>query len=302
MLTEASRSEERVETARIRRVGVFMLAAAAVLWSLNGLFVRGLNDSGLGGWSIAGFRSAFACMFLTPFVLRKTQPIADRWWLVGAVLCFTGMCATFVNAMTRTTVANALVLQYTAPGWVFLFSPLILRERATRSQLVALVFSLGGIAIIFGCQFSPSEGGLIIGLASGLVFGTQTVLFRRVRALDPMVLTWFACGGSSLALLAVASVCDPPVLTPALLGWLAVMGLFQFALPYVLFCAGIGRVQAQRAAMIILLEPLLSPVWVWLAKDEVPHGSTLVGGAFILAGVLYLSVVDIVKRPVYVES
>lgn len=274
-------------------VGGSLLLVAALLWSLNGLFIRPLNSAGLSGWAIAGYRSLFSCLFLTPWVIRRWQPIQGWGWIAGAVLCFSAMCATFVNAMTQTTVANAIVLQYTAPGWVFLMSPWITGERATRRQVTSLVFALSGVAIIFACQFNSDAAGLALGLSSGVVFGMQTVFFRKARAVDPMVLTWLACGGSAVLLLAVAYATKAPVMTLSLAGWLALMGLVQFAAPYVLYSAGLRRMSAQKGVLFILLEPVLSPVWVWLALGEIPLTSTLVGGGCICASVIYLALIDL---------
>ncbi len=282
--------------------GAPLLIAAAVLWSFNGLFIRTLNNSGLGGWTIAGYRSLFACLFLTPFVLRRIGHIDEVKWVVGAVLSFTAMCATFVNAITQTTVANAVVLQYTAPVWVFVLSPWITRERATGAQWLSLAISVMGIAVIFGWQFELEPVGLVLGLAAGVVFGIQTVLFRRVRAVDPLVLVWMVCGGSAVLLLPVAYTVGRPPLTPPLVGWLALMGLVQFAIPYVLYSAGLRRVSAQKGALLILLEPVLSPFWVWLAVSEVPHVSTLIGGGCILSSVIYVTLLDLVRGARYAVS
>lgn len=273
------------------RRGVALLIAAALMWSLNGVFIKSLYASGVGGWAIAGYRSLFACLFLTPLMLGRMGRIEDRGWVLGLVIAFTAMCATFVQAMTHTTAANAIVLQYTAPVWVFLLSPWITRERAGRGQVMSLAFSLIGVVVIFGWQFQGAHSGLILGLAAGVVFGIQTVLFRRVRRVSPLVLVWLACGGSGVILLAVSLATERTSMNAGLVGWLALMGLAQFALPYVLYSAGLGRVSAQRGSLVILLEPILSPVWVWLAVGEVPHVSTLVGGGFIMASVLCVMLV-----------
>jgi len=260
---------------------------------MNGLFIRELNNSGLSGWTIAGYRSFFAWLSLTPFVVRRLGPMTDFRWVIGAALSFTAMCATFVNSMTRTTVANAIILQYTAPAWVFLFSPWITRERASGGQWLSLAISGVGIGVIFGWQFEQDSTGLLLGLLSGVVFGLQTVLFRRVRAVDPIVLVWVVCGVSAAILLPIAHCSGRPALTPSLVGWLGLMGLVQFSIPYVLYSAGLQRTSAQKGALLLLLEPVLSPIWVWLVVSEVPRASTIVGGGFILLSVAYLTVLDL---------
>jgi drug/metabolite transporter (DMT)-like permease len=62
----------------------------------------------------------------------------------------------------------------------------------------------------------------------------------------------------------------------------AAQGVFQLGIPYVLFIRGLRTVRATDAALITLVEPVLNPLWVWLAVSEAPHSSTCVGGALIL--------------------
>ncbi len=269
-----------------QRIGVILLLLAAVLWSLNGVFIKTLYASGLNGWVIAAFRSLFAALFLTPFAIPRLKKIRDPGWVAAALPAFTCMCATFVIATTQTSAANAIALQYTAPVWVFLFAPLVVGDRAGERHYVSLVCSLVGVAVIFLSQYRPGYTGLLIALASGLVFGVQTVFFRRVRAVDPLVMAWLACTTSGVLLLGAASVVTSIDLTPHQVVWLVLMGIVQFAIPYVLYSAGLRNVSAQKAVLLILLELILNPVWVWLFVGEIPHWGTLVGGALILGGVL----------------
>ena len=280
-------------------IGVGLLLAAALLWSLNGLFIKTLHDAEVSGWSIAGYRSLFACLVLTPFALRRWRPIQSPGWVAATVLTFTGMSATFVIATTLTTAANAIILQYTAPAWVFVCAPLITGEKATRRQHLGLGLSLVGVAVIFLSQYQPGQRGLVIGLASGVVFGLQSVLFRKVRAADPLVLVWLTCGGSAVLLLAAALLTGTARVTWSSAGWLVVMGVVQFGLPYVLYSVALGRVTAQQAVLIILIEAVLNPVWVWLLRGEVPHFSTFVGGACILGSIVYLSVLGVSRAGRY---
>ncbi len=268
-------------------IGPALLVAAACLWSLNGLFIKSIHAQGTNPWLIAGLRSLFACLVIAPFAWRRRHAVSDPWWVLAAVLLFTAMCATFVLSTTLTTAANAIVLQYTAPAWVFVFSPMINKERATRAQWHALCASLVGVAIIFLWQYRPGQSGLIIGLVSGIVFGMQSVFFRRIRKLDPLVLVFFACGGSALLLTPIGVVKDSHGITWPIVGWLALMGVVQFGLPYVLYSVALRWVTAQQAVLIILLEAVLNPIWVWWLRDETPHASTLIGGGIIICSVGY---------------
>ena len=269
--------------------GTLLLVSAAALWSINGLLIKWLYDGGMSGLSIAGIRSLVAAVFLLPFALRRWRPIAEPGWTAATVLMFTGMCATFVVATTLTTAANAIILQYTAPAWVFLLSPWIVRERAEPAQWLAFAVSMAAVALIFGAQYTADSVGLLVGIASGVVFGTQVVFFRRVRDLDPVVLAFLSCAGSALLLTPIALAVSgwQVTLHTGLLVTLA--GVVQFGLPYVLYAAGVRHASAQRAVLIIMLEPVLNPIWVFLVIGERPHWSTIIGGGLIVLSVGFLA-------------
>ncbi len=269
--------------------GALLLMAAAVLWSTNGVLIKAIHATGLGGWSIAALRSAVAAVFLAPIAWQRWKPIAEPYWALGAVVAFTGMCASFVLATTLTTAANAIILQYTAPAWVFLLSPWIVRERAEPRQWVAFVVSMLAVLFIFSMQYATDHVGLLVSLLSGLVFGVQVVFFRRVRALDPVVLAFICCMGSGAALTPIAIALEGWQVTVWQAALLLLAGVVQFGLPYVLYSAGSRQVVAQSAVLIIMLEPVLNPVWTYLLIREVPHWSTILGGGLILASVCYLS-------------
>jgi drug/metabolite transporter (DMT)-like permease len=149
-----------------------------------------------------------------------------------------------------------------------------------------------GVGVIFAAQFTSDPIGLGVGLASGVVFGVQSVLFRKVRDVDPAVLVWLTCSGSAVLLVPAAAMIEGFTLTPVAAVCLVGMGVVQFALPYVLYSAGVARVTAQKAVLVVLLEPVLNPVWVWLMLSERPAPSTIVGGVLILAAVAYVTIVE----------
>jgi drug/metabolite transporter (DMT)-like permease len=137
-------------------------------------------------------------------------------------------------------------------------------------------------------QYDGNQSGLILGLASGCAFGVQTVMFRRSRSTNPLVLVWLACGGSAFLLLLTSYSLNPPSITASNLGALALMALVQFSVPYLFYSASLQRISAQKASLLILIEPILSPIWVWIWLGEVPHLSTICGGLFIFSSVFFL--------------
>jgi drug/metabolite transporter, DME family len=195
------------------------------------------------------------------------------------------MTVCFLIATTETAAANAIILQYTSPLWVFLISPLVLHERLRLTEGMALMVSMAGVAVIFLGNQSGSALSLTIALASGLGYGCLTVILRRMRSIDPALITCMNC------------LCSGLLLLPAVVLWgsfrlgafewelLLGLSLVQFALPYVLFSWALQRIESHRAALIVLLEAILNPLLTYLIVGEPVPPAARIGGPLILAGV-----------------
>lgn len=272
-------------------LGVVALVACAALWSLNGPLIKLLSagDSGLDGLAIACYRSLLGGLIFLPLARRRfhTLRCVRPVWPAASLATFTAMTACFVIATTMTAAANAIVLQYISPVCVFLLAPLLLHERPRWSEGLVLLVSMLGVAIIFaGSAAGADRTGLTVALASGLGYGTLTVILRGLRRVHPnVVVTWNTLGSGLLLLPAVALWSDFAV-TPLQAGLLVLMSLVQFATPYALFSWALRHVEAHRASLIVLLETVLNPLWTWLIVGEPVPRATLIGGPFVLAGVV----------------
>jgi drug/metabolite transporter (DMT)-like permease len=271
------------------------IVAAAVLWSSSGLFAKApiFDDWPLEsrGILLAFWRAMFAGVLLIPAVRR---PKWDRK-LIPLCIAFTAMNVTYLSAMTETTAANAIWLQSTAPWWVLLVGVCVLGEPFPRSERVPLLVGGAGLAIILWFELQgQGRLGVLCGLASGLAYSGVVLSLRALRGLDTV---WIV----AVAHLVTAAVIFPYVLyldtwpTRGQLPVLAGFGLFQKALPYVLFARGLRTVGSQEATVIGLLEPILLPLWVYLAWDEIPAPWTFVGGGMILAGLVLRYGVPLVR-------
>jgi drug/metabolite transporter (DMT)-like permease len=214
--------------------------------------------------------------------------------MLGMVTCFATMNVCYVTSITLTTAANAIFLQYTAPGWMFLASVLVLREPLDRRNLVALLMGMVGVAVIVLGSWQDTSLGVVLGLVSGVAYGGVAVFLRVLRRENPFWLTVLNHIVSGLVLLPVVALRpDSGMHMIATWQWigLAVYGVAQMAIPYVLFSRALSVVTPPEAGLITLLEPVLNPVWTWFGTGELPSRSTVAGGAIILACVCsrYLS-------------
>jgi len=280
---------------RDRLIGVILLLGAAILWSLNGALIKLIHRDGAGphGIIIAFYRSLVAGLFLLPLAwgrlhtLRGPAGVRAAYGLRPAALCcvifFTLMTVCFVVANTKTEAGNAIILQYTSTFWVFGLSPLLLRERPDRRDLWILAIAILGIAVIFVGEAGTDLPGLLNALAAGLFYGLLTLMIRQMRDSNAAAVTVLNCLGSALLILPFTAWMGGLHVGGRDAVLLGVLGVVQFGIPYYLFSLGLRRVTAHHAALITLAEPIVVPIWAYLAVGELIPRTTLAGGAIVLA-------------------
>jgi len=258
--------------------GRWLIFAAAFLWSLAGVFIKFLDLHAL---TIVFYRSLFASLVFAPLV-RPSQ-LQFNTAIVVSVLSYTAAISAFVAANKLTTAANAIVLQYTAPVFVFLFAKWFWGERIARHNAFALAVAMLGVTIIGSDSAgAPEMSGVVLALLSGVLFAIYMINLRGTAAVAPVFLTW--SNNLTCALLLLPAVWWRLGLTLDQTIILAVMGGVQLGMPYFLFSKGLRTVPLQEASLIALIEPVLNPLWVALTVGEIPAPATLAGGAIILGG------------------
>jgi len=268
------------------RRGYLMIFGCAVMWSLGGVFVKVLRQPryAMDPGAIACLRSAAAGLLLAwalPGLARAPRALA-----AASALAYTVVVGTFVFAVSGTTAANAIFLQYAYPVFVAVGAVCFFHERLGRRTLVALGLGLGGVGAILACSWAPGQrAGLVCGFASSIAFAALALLQHAIRGGSPVALSALYNLAAALLLLPFAWGRLGGVSAEALL-IVAAMGVLQLGVPYVLFIRGLRTVPATDAALITLAEPILNPVWVWLVVGERPSLGTLLGGGLILLALL----------------
>ena len=266
--------------------GRIYLIGAALLWSLSGIVIKSpvIQEIPIAERCLvlACYRALFAAIGLLPFV--EWRRVRLRPCLVPSVLSFAVMNVLYVNAFTRTTAGAASCLQYTSTAWVFLFGWLVLKEKIHRGNIVALICAACGIAwILFSEQNDQHADGNLLALGSGVAYAGVILSLRWLSDEDSAWVTVLNHAFSGLVLL-------PLVLSRHIeltaLQWslVAFLGVFQMGLPYVLAARGVPLLNVQESALLVLLEPILVPLWTWLCWGENVGWPTLIGGGLILGG------------------
>jgi len=264
------------------------LLAAAALFSTGGAAVKATT---LTGWQVAGFRSgvaALAVLLLVPGARRGWSP---RVALVG--IAYAATMLLFVLANKLTTAANAIFLQATAPLYILLLGPWLLKERIRRGDLLFMAAVGLGLALFFVAERAPASTapdplrGDLLALGSGVCWAATVMGLRWLHTSgggsEGSGLATVAVGNGIAFLVALPFALPVTAATPVDWGLIAYLGLFQIGLAYVFLTRGIEQVPALEASVLLLAEPALNPVWAWLVHGEVPGGWALAGGATILS-------------------
>ena len=269
--------------------GRLLVIAAALMWSTSGFFAKAPifddwpEDSR--GVLLAFWRALFAALVLVVMVRR----VQWTWKFIPMMIIFAFMNWTYLSGMVYCESTLAIWLQYTAPAWVFLISWVWFREQPTWRDWLLLVFATIGVAIILQAElFGASPVGVRYGLASGVCFAGVVVTLRWLKEYDA---AWLVFLNHSFTAVVLTPVLLSHGVYPSGSQWvyLACFGMLQIGIPYLLFARAVHSISSHEASGLTLLEPLLVPVWVFLAwshspEYEPPAWTTIIGGALILSG------------------
>ena len=264
------------------------LVLAAICFSTAGAAIKW---SGFGAWQIAAVRAFVAMLAILALIPEARRRWSWRVGLVGVAYAAAGLLFVFANKLT--TAANTVFLQATNPLFVVALAPWLLKERVQAADLAFMGVLTVGLTLLFvgGQRHFATAPAPVVGnvLAAGsAVAWAFTVtgyrwLARQGGAGHGPIAAAAACGN-----LIVFLVCVPgalPFAAGRAVDWVIViyLGVFQLGLAYVFLSRAIARVPALEASLFLLVEPVLSPVWAWLAHGETPGPLAAIGGVVILA-------------------
>ena len=271
--------------------GVLLVASAAVLWSTSGFFAKAPTFEGWEPFArvtqMAFWRAVFASLFIVLFVRHPRW----SWRMLPMMASFVAMCWAFLQALVNTEASTAIWLQYTAPVFVLIGSVCFFRESIRRKDVWFMVSAFTGLAVIlYGQVGIASSAGLAYGVLAGVFYAGVILSLRGLREYDSAWLVFLNQAATAIVFL-------PVMLSTGVVpsgnqwGYLAGFGIVQLCLPYLLFTRGLKRITSHEASLIVLLEPILVPVWVFLVwrnnnDYEPPKVLTLVGGSIILISLI----------------
>lgn len=288
-----------------------LMVLVTLLWSMAGIVSRQIE--GAQGLELTFWRSGFNALALWVIlsVLRGPVGLIGSLRRGGVLLWASGLCwavmfTAFMAALTLTTVANVLIIMALAPLMTAVLAWAVLGLSLPRRTALAIAGALLGVVVmqapaLFGWPEGEPGGspgaegpvgstagsalGLLVAAAVPLAAGVNWVLIRRSAGTDatpavdlmPAVLI-----GALLSMTAAGFAAFPVQATPTDLAWLALLGVFQLAVPCLL-AVRVARVLAPSdVALLSLLEVVFGVSWAWMGTGEEPTTPVVLGGLMVL--------------------
>ena len=268
------------------------MVAVTLMWSIAGVVTRQLEQAR--SFEITFWRSFFTVLSLLvilPFaqgraLFTKLRTGGAALWLSG--LCWSVMFTAFMVALTLTSVANVLVTMAVGPFLTALIARAFIGHRIPGRTWAAILVAGAGIAWMYGAQVSSGQlAGTLVALCVPLAGAINWTVTQRAHAqgqnvdLVPAVLIGAVLSSAytlPLALPFQASAHD--------IGWLALLGLVQLAIPCVLAVACARVLKAPEIALLALLEVIFGIVLAWVGAGEAPTQTVLAGGALVIGALV----------------
>src|SRR6056297_1071508 len=277
---------------RERTKAIIALVIAAVLWSTGGMLIKLIDWNPV---AIAGTRSGISAILMFFYILLFRKDIKPRRILTKGKFKWAGAIVYaltvigFVVANKLTAAANVIFLQYTAPIWVALLSGWLLKERVSNFDWTIIMIVIAGMGLFFVGDIQKGHMlGNFLSVLTGLFLAGVLLMLKMQKNSTAIEMTFL--GNLLTFVVSLPFIIGPIPDLQSIVG-LILLGVFQLGIAYILFSEAVLHVTALEAILIPVIEPLLSPIWVFLMIGEEPTFFAIVGGLIVLAAVIFRSVV-----------
>lgn len=258
--------------------GRLFIIGTALLWGLAGVCVKSIPWN---SFSIMASRCGIGIIMFA-FLRRGVKVSFNKRTLSGSVMMsITGIL--YMMSIKLTTAATAIVLQYTAPIFVFLYSVLFKKQKARLSETLIVLAVFGGCLLSFLDEIDPTAMlGNILGLLSGVSFAAQIIIFsdKRANSEDGMYLSNII---SFIVCLPFMFFDKNMAFSGEIIFWVLILGLFQYGLANIFYAKGCQKIDKMETSLLLTIEPVFNPIPVFLYTKELP-GPLAIAGFFIVIG------------------
>ena len=254
----------------------------ATLWSIAGILFKLIPWN---GFAVAGMRSLIAgiTIYISMRLMGFSYVLNRRTLIAGFFSGCTYLCFTVSNKLT--TSANAIVLQFTSPIFIIIYSAVLFGKKPRKQDLAVVLFTLLGISLFFLDQLKPGYLlGNFVAIGAGMFMAGMYVAVGEIEEEERFS---GILNGQTLTFLAGLPffIATKPVITTTAVIALLTLGVFQLGLSYVLYVKASKYCPALACCLLGAIEPLLNPVWVFLFNGEKPGIFAFIGAVVVIVSI-----------------
>lgn len=255
---------------------------------------------------VAFFRGAIGAIFLAFVILLRRERISFSTIKKNlALLCVSGAFIginwmLLFEAYRYTSVSTATLCYYTAPIFVVLASPFVLKERITLKKALCAFVAILGMVIISGIFTDGGNDirGILFGVGAAILYATVVILNKFIKDVSGYEKTLIQLGAAALVILPYMLITENMgqmslELSPVLL--LVFVGILHTGIAYALYFGSIGHISAQTAAIFSYIDPVLALILSALVLHE-HFGITQLVGSVLILGAAVVCELPTIKR------
>lgn len=274
---------------------------AAFLWGLTGIFVRNLNNQGLGNMELLFFRSAVTSATLFIYLLFADRSklkihFKDIWYFIGTgILSFTLFGVCYFYTISHASMSLAAMLLYTSPFFVMIMAAIFFREKITATKIFALLAAAVGCVMICGTDSNTTITPFIIftGLSSGFCYALYSIFGRvalkKYSSITVTVYTFLFAAIASMFVADFSQIADVCVKSPDAIGLAVLFAYISAFFPYIFYTMGLKNTEPGKAAVMATFEAVVASLAGVLVFDEVLSTIAIIGIVLVLFSVFLLN-------------
>ena len=289
----------------MKKKAFLFIIIAGLLWGSSGIFVKFISPLGFTSLQMTAVRGAISLLCMAAYVLisdRSLFLVKPAYLLllapIGVFLFSTA--SLYYTAMQMTSISTAVVLMYTSPIYVSVFSMLFLGEKRSPLKFAAILLLVVGCGLVSGIvggfRFDPL--GILLGFLSGLSYAAYNILTKIAlkKGNNPISVSLYgflfmvivAIPFSSPTSLFENISASPSVALPLLIG----LGICTFVLPYFLYTSAMKDLSAGTASAFSVVEPLAATVYSVVFFKEKLDVFGVVGIVTVLISVILIGLIE----------
>ncbi len=275
---------------------------SASLWGTIGIIVKSFYAAGFSPIQLVFFRTFIGVLFIFSYLIVKDKSklkirLKDTWMFFGTgIISFAFFNVCYFIAVEKTGLSVASVLLYTAPGFVFILSVIIFKEKITKVKMMALGLAFFGCLLVSGVlqnsDYTLDLTGIMIGVLAGFGYGLYSIFGKiALSKYAPITVTFYTFTFAFLGAMPFARVTEIPSMVTS--GEIAIkillLAVIITILPFALYTKGLSNVEPSRASILATIEPVVATIFGVLLFNEVITFIKILGIASVICAAVIIS-------------